>query len=85
MKLYRKPPGTKGLTWSVGAQSDGYKIRGSKEGGWCFVEGKSLNRIEAAELSREDDKKINAAAKKWGVHGIGVCNRYTEVGGLRFY
>ena len=82
--MHVNPPGTKGLTWSKGNESDGFQVRGTKEGGWCFVEGRRVTKSMAL-LTRETIQKIDAAAKKWGVQGYGVCNRYTEVEGVRFY
>jgi hypothetical protein len=80
-----KPPGTKGLRWSKGNESDGYQVVGSKEGGWSFREGRKMTGAMKADLTRSEIAAIDAAAKKWGVKGFGVTAKYTEVSGVRFY
>jgi len=80
----RLTPTTKGKTWSKGNESDGFRVRGSNENGYVFVEGlKPTKRFTA--ITRKDNKAIDAAAKRWGVHGIGVGAQFTEVEGIRFY
>jgi hypothetical protein len=52
-----------------GTFHDGFRIEGSDEGGYAFVEGRKPKHYLTDFLSRAEVKSINEAAKRRGIKG----------------